>query len=301
MHCRFNHVSFAPESRMDKVMRETYGKKYTECPPFTCHACLMTKTHQLPHPRLTAGEKKDKNGDGPFAEIFLDTVSYPYPGEKGERYMALLSNTGRNIACLCSRIKSETPGLVVTQLKQWKVKYGNIGTLNTTNYSWHLMLPQNGEKGLNVTKLTYDGAGEFTGKELTSFLDSEGIMHRATCRYTPQQNAAENIVKIVTQGLESLLWQSGLPRYFWCRAASYYCKVHELLPNAAHRGTFNTPYEALVQRNIPFKQPNHLTFAFGEECYYHEPRELRAHTHGCNKSLKAIFWDFQKRRKDTPS
>ena len=43
------------------------------------------------------------------------------------------------------------------------------------------------------------------GKELTFYLDDKDIMYRATCRHTPQPNAAENIVKIVTQGTETLL------------------------------------------------------------------------------------------------
>jgi hypothetical protein len=90
----------------------------------------------------------------------LDTVSYPYPGESGERYMALLSNTGRNIACLCSKRKSETPGLVVKQLKQWILQYGNIDILNCTEFSWMFLPPQDGEMGkkASVTKLTYDGS-----------------------------------------------------------------------------------------------------------------------------------------------
>ena len=159
--------------------------------------------------------------------------------------------------------------------------------------------PQDGEMGkkASVTKLTYDGAAEFMGKELTSYLDNKGIMHRATCRHTPQQNAAENIVKIVTQGTETLLWQSGLPRIFWCRAARYFCKIYELLPNSAHRGDYSTPYEALIQKKVPFKHLHHFTFAFGEECFYHEPRELRDHTHGCEKSLRAIFLGFSVKKK----
>ena len=298
-HERYNHTSIAKGSPLYKVLSQEFGKKFTDAPGFTCYACLFSKTHQLPHPRLSDKQRTEKNGDGPFAECFLDTVSYPYPGESGERYMALLSNTGRNIACLCSKRKSETPGLVVKQLKQWMLQYGNIDILNCTDFSWMFLPPQDGEMGkkASVTKLTYDGAAEFMGKELTSYLDDKGIMHRATCRHTPQQNAAENIVKIVTQGTETLLWQSGLPRIYWCRAARYFCKIYELLPNSAHRGDFSTPYEALIQKKVPFKHLHHFTFAFGEECFYHEPRELREHTHGCEKSLRAIFLGFSAKKK----
>ena len=298
-HERFNHASVAEGSPLYKTLCLEYGDKFRLCAKFTCYSCLMNKTHQLPHPRLSLQERATKNGDGPFAEIFLDTVSYPFAGEQGERYMGLLSNSGRNIACLCSKTKAETPGLVVAKLRQWTSQYGKIDILNCSDFSWVFLPSQNGEvvNNASITKLTYDGAAEFMGKELTSYLDSQGIMHRATCRYTPQQNAAENIVKIVTQGMETLLTQSGLPRQFWCRAAEYFCKIYELLPNSAQRGKFNTPIEALYQKVLPFKKLHHLTRAFGEECVYHEPRELRAHTHGCEKSIKSIFVGFSRRKK----
>jgi hypothetical protein len=70
-----------------------------------------------------------------------------------------------------------------------------------------------------------------------------------------------------------------------------------LLPNSAHRGDYSTPYEALIQKKVPFKHLHHFTFAFGEECFYHEPRELREHTHGCEKSLRAIFLGFSAKKK----
>ena len=187
--------------------------------------------------------------------------------------------------------------MVIATLRQWKQAYGATNILNINEYTWNALTPQHGEqhKPANVTKLTCDGAAEFMGKELTSFLENEGILHRATCRYTPEQNAAENIVKIVTQGLETLLWQSGLPRTYWCRAAEYFCKIYEIVPNSAHRGDFVTPYEALTQKPVPFKQLHQYTFAFGEECFYHE-RKLRAHTHGCEKSLRASFLGFSRRK-----
>jgi hypothetical protein len=285
---------------LDKCLREAFGKKYTECQNYTCYPCLFNKTHQLPHPRLSAKDRAEKNGHGAFAEIFLDTVSYPFPGENGERFMALLYNTGRNIACLCSRTKAETPDLVIKTMDLWEKLYGKVDILNSSAVWWQFLMPQDGEKdhtANRITKMTYDGAAEFMGAKLQNSLDKKGILHRATCRYTPQQNAAENVVKLVTQGMETLLWQSGLPRMFWCRSAEYYCKVYEFLPNSAARGTFVTPHEALVQRKIPFKRLNMFTFSFGEEVFYHNPRELRRHTHGCPKSERGVFLGFSRRKK----
>jgi hypothetical protein len=300
-HERYNHMSVANGSPLDKCLKKSFGNKYSESPDFTCDSCLFNKTHQLPHPRLSKADRQLKNGDGAFAEIFLDTVSYPFPGENGERYMALLSNSGRQIACLCSKTKSETPDLVIKTLELWTNLYGKIDLPSTNTFWWNFILPQQGgnasNPGSRIAIMTYDGASEFMGSKMRNYLDAKGIMHRATCRYTPQQNAAENIVKLVTQGLETLLWQSGLPRIFWCRAAQYFCKVYELLPNSAARGKYVTPHEALMQKEIPFEKLISRIFAFGEEVFYHQPRELRAHTHGCPKSQRGILLGFSRRKK----
>ena len=52
-----------------------------------------------------------------------------------------------------------------------------------------------------------------------------------------------------------------------------------------------------MQKEIPFIQLNNRTFAFGEEVFYHQPRELRTHTHGCPKSQRGLLLGFSRRKK----
>jgi hypothetical protein len=64
-----------------------------------------------------------------------------------------------------------------------------------------------------------DGGGEFTSNQFKQFLNSNGILHRISCAYTPQQNglAERKHRHIVDTGL-ALLAQSHLPLSYWVDA-----------------------------------------------------------------------------------
>ena len=111
-----------------------------------------------------------------------------------------------------------------------------------------------------IKTLQSDWGGEFQG--LTSFLKENGIAHRVSCPYTPQQNglAERKHRHIIETGL-TLLAQSFLPHKFWDDA--FVTAVH--LINRMPSKTINNlcPYEKLYSEKPDY---NSLR-VFGCLCY----------------------------------
>ena len=74
-----------------------------------------------------------------------------------------------------------------------------------------------------IKVIVSDGAPELMCKALEDALvRREGICKFATAGYTPSQNQAENIVKIVTQGVAANMDTLGGPRRHWIRAQTHF-------------------------------------------------------------------------------
>ena len=148
-----------------------------------------------------------------------------------------------------------------------------------------------------IKYVTTDGAAEFMGRSLNNYCRDEGIVPLASCSYTPSQNEAENIVKIVSQGCEVLVDQFGGPKCYWPWAVNAFVKTYEVLPNKQMLGSFRTPYEATFQINVDWKKLIRGIYPFGCKAFLHIPRALRAHTHGCPKAVAVYHMGISRRKK----
>ena len=290
LHRKFNHQSMCEGGPTDMQCKATFGKEYTEAPPMPeCEHCMINKTHHLPHPRLSSSERQDVAGDGPVGKLFLDSFSWPFSGERGERVASLLYNQGRGIKPIVSQTREQTPGLVIEAMKVIAKSAGQrYLALDVTDQ--HVTVAVDEEVDLKEIKyLISDGAAEFMGTELTKFCATNGIVKTATCRYTPQQNQAENIGKIVMQGIATLMHQFGGPKMFWTRALKHFCSVHFVMPSKGPTASFTTPYEATYQRTVPWARLIKHLHPFGCKGYLYIPRALRAHTHGVPKAIVVVY------------
>lgn len=107
-----------------------------------------------------------------------------------------------------------------------------------------------------------DNGGEFCSEEINNFLKKEGIIHRLTVPYTPQQNGvSERKNRTLVEGARCLLIQSKLPTSFWAEAVS----TTNYTRNRCISSTLGemTPFQ-LWHGERP--NVNHLRI-FGEEAY----------------------------------
>ena len=134
-------------------------------------------------------------------------------------------------------------------------------------------------------------------QELADWCRRRGIVPFASSSYTPSQNEAENIVKIISQGVEALQMQFGGPNKHYVRALDHLTIVDELLPHNRPLGDYHTPFEAFLQTPIPWKQLINGIYPYGCKAYLHVPNSLRAHTYGCPKAILCYHLGLSKRKK----
>lgn len=73
--------------------------------------------------------------------------------------------------------------------------------------------------GLEIKTLRTDNGGEYTSAEFELFLKENGIRHKVTAPYTPQQNGvAERLNRTIQEMALSQLLHAGLPKCFWAES-----------------------------------------------------------------------------------
>ncbi len=316
-HVKFNHASVTKGSMLYIKLAKEHGRRFTDCPPFTCMDCLFAKVHCLPHPRRSAEERARRDGGGKIGKVSLDSFAWPYPGDKGEKVGTIMTDR-RQLVPIATRTRDETPGRIIVKLKQlnksamrpecvevsqeiFKVTFvaedgetkgGDIGPSVAEDGE-----TKGGDIGPSELKLEHihylktDGAAEFMGSELTTFCEENGIEKKASCGHTQQQNPGEPAVKLVTQGIAILHRQLPLTSK-WVYAFRFFCHVYGLLPNTGLPAGYDTPYEAAQQRTVDFKRLTKHVHPYGCLCILHIPKVLRAHTHGVDKGLPCAFLGF---------
>jgi hypothetical protein len=68
--------------------------------------------------------------------------------------------------------------------------------------------------------------------------------------------------------------------------------VYGHLPNTGLPDGYDTPYEAVQQRTVDFKQLTKHIHPYGCLCLLHIPKALRSHTHGVDKGLPCVNLGF---------
>ena len=66
--------------------------------------------------------------------------------------------------------------------------------------------------------LRTDNGGEYTGEEINSFCQQEGIKRQFTMAYTPQENGiAERMNKTLLERTRAMLRTMGMTKSFWLK------------------------------------------------------------------------------------
>jgi hypothetical protein len=296
IHRRLNHASVDDAGPLARACRKLYGAKWDAAPDFVCDCCLTNKTHKAPHPRKTRAERAAAAGTGPTGVVSIDFVSWPWLGPRGENGFTLVYNQ-RMVRAFPQKGKTEGPMMAIQFLR----KFAKVTTakrlgkpLLLTVHSNHFEcnardISDDDADYSDLLVLKSDGAREYMGHELTEFCDEHLIVKKATCGYTPEQNPAENMVKVVTQGVCTLMQQyAGSDKHKrsrWVYALESFVRTYEVTPNGAHMGPFATPYEACYQVHVPLDQLIKGVFPFGCDVYWNIPKSLKDHTHGVAKAL----------------
>jgi transposase InsO family protein len=210
-----------------------------------CKACVQGKGA-----RSAFGHRGLDKGVGPGETLHMDTFQVP------------MENEGRH----------------------W-LEYGLAVTDPYTSHRWfeHLdskdkaaeaviRIVQNAQTQLNcrVKRLYADGGTEFINHTLKSFCVKQGIeLHYPPARTQQLNGVAENSVRVIKDGMRSMMIHSYAPRRFW----SYAGKHGVYVWNRTHTShiTGKTPYEVMFG-----KKPSVRSWGvFGCDAYLHVPKEQR--------------------------
>ncbi|CDR49806.1 hypothetical protein NBRC10512_003240 [Rhodotorula toruloides] len=132
------------------------------------------------------------------------------------------------------------------------------------------------------TTLQTDNGSEYTSRAFQSFLAGEGITHRLSIPYTPQQNGlSERAVRTVKEKVTTLLSEADLSKKYWAEVFFFALFIINNLPYSPNGG--ETPYHFLHHARNPFF--DNKTPILGQDIWIHDPN---AGTFD-DKSYKGIF------------
>jgi hypothetical protein len=116
-----------------------------------------------------------------------------------------------------------------------------------------------------------DNAKEFFTNDLNEFLLQNGITHQSSCDYTHEQvGVVERMNSTISNSGNSLLTESGFPKYYWDLAYQTASYTRNVCPTTANPHN-TTPYELYHG-----KKPDISNLRiFGEKAFLHIPKELR--------------------------
>ena len=103
------------------------------------------------------------------------------------------------------------------------------------------------QTGKPIKKIRSDNGGEYTSREFSEYLKSNGYIHETTVPYTPQQNGiAERFNRTIMTKLRCLLISSGLPPHFWGELILTAVYLINRLPR--HDGNSISPFELFFNK-----------------------------------------------------
>lgn len=105
-----------------------------------------------------------------------------------------------------------------------------------------------------------DGGGEFTGKEISSFFSTHGILHQLSCPHTPEQNGlVERKHRNATELGLTMLFHSNVPKRFWVEAFASAIRLINRLPTRTLH--MHSPFDKL------FVISHYTLRVFGCRCF----------------------------------
>lgn len=158
------------------------------------------------------------------------------------------------------------------------------------------------QTGNLIKILRSDNGKEYVNKDMTDYLQKNGIVHELSAPYAHEQNGkSEREIRTITESARSMIHAKNVPIELWAEAVSTAVYVlNRIISKHSQLGI--TPYEQWFGK----KPSIHHMKIFGAAAYMHVPKELNKKWDP--KSKKMIFvgyhqnssnyrlWDPEKRR-----
>lgn len=208
-----------------------------------CETCMKAKLTRLPFP------KKSRNKSKEILDLIHTDICGPMQTESlgKKRYvLTLIDDFSKFTTIHFLREKSETAEKIKEFVAFVKNKFNKKPKV-----------------------IRSDRGGEFIGKELKSYLRSQGIKQQFTAPYTPQQNGiAERKNRSLIEMARCLLEDSGLPKFLWAEAVN---TANFIQNRTITKGTASIPIQSWsgIKPMISHMQ------IFGTKCFAHVPEEKR--------------------------
>jgi transposase InsO family protein len=180
-----------------------------------CEDCVNGKLTRAPHSKLT------NHADHPLFWVFLDVHSpVPVCSRQGHYYwVTFIDDHSRFLAVYFVTNKSD----VFSMFRKYKAWAENA-------------------TGQQISILWDDKGGEYVAGDFNDFLAEAGIHREHSIRDTPQQvGVAEQMNRSISEGVTTLLSQSGLMCTWWEDAAVHWLYGKIRLPSSATAPL--TPFE----------------------------------------------------------
>ncbi|TPX30010.1 DNA-directed DNA polymerase [Synchytrium microbalum] len=216
-HARLGHAS---ASRMKATSHIVNSEINTASHSYlcSCTGCVLAKHHRSPFPQQSPHRAKK-----PFDIIHTD-VAGPMDETTigGNKYfVTFIDDCTRYVWIYCIKTKSQ---------------------VHSTLENWLKLVQTQFER--TVKCLHSDNGGEYINKAMLKSLRLNGMVHRVTTPYTPQQNGvAERYNRTIMEASDSMRFHAGLPIEFWGEATMTACYINNRLATDALAK--QTPHEAL--------------------------------------------------------
>jgi len=226
-HYRLGH----PARRITEHICKAFPYVQSKCSD-VCDVCHLSKQHKLPFC------KSDTVSDSCFDLVHLDIWGpISIPSIHGHKYfLTVVDDHSRHTWIFLMQAKSETRKLIQNFIIHIKNQFDKT-----------------------IKCFRSDNGPEFNCVDI---YDTYGITYQKSCVETPQQNSVvERKHQHILNVTRSLLFQSNMPKAYWCYAATHAIHIINRLPTAVLNN--KCPYEILYK-----KPPTFLNLkVFGTLCF----------------------------------
>jgi hypothetical protein len=215
-------------------------KEQTNTTPF--EVCLRAKQHRATY------TTSESCAVVPLELVHADTMGPIKPKSiGGSKYvLVVLDDFSRYSECRFLESKADIGDALLDVLTHWERQCGRV-----------------------VKALRTDRGTEFCNEALEDVLNSKGIQHQLSVRYTPQQNGrVERVNRTLMDRTRALIIQSNAPKRLWAEALSTANMLRNVVPVLKRT---KTPYQMFKGT----KPDLSMLKVFGSKAYVHVPKEKR--------------------------
>jgi transposase InsO family protein len=241
-HRRYGHLGI---SNLKTLPSKVEGVKFVnDFGPRECDDCILANMKRSPRDGKAVGAATEIHG---LVHTDLCGPITPEACKTKARYMMpIVDDYTRQVRVYFMHEKSEAAGLFQGFMEECQ------------------------KEGHPVKGVRFDNGGEYSSRELTSFLKQKGLLLQPTPAYSPESNGlAERTNGTLFYKCRVMLRDSGLPRFLWQQMIATAAYLHNRSPNRALGGM--TPYEKRYGKK---PEVNHLRIP-GCRAFIFVPKEKR--------------------------